>query len=105
MEKLIFPLSKKEHKRTLLVKISLLSEENSYCLQKYVVYNFLIFFIENLFQDDLVVPYVLGEKLYQAALAKRPLDAKPVNFVSFEPDLGLAHIFIYSAPETPSIIQ
>lgn len=56
-------------------------------------------------KDDLVVPYVLGEKLYKAALAKRPLDAKPVNFVSFEPDLGLAHIFIYSAPETPSIIQ
>ena len=48
---------------------------------------------------------MLGEKLYKAALAKRPLDAKPVNFVSFEPDLGLAHIFIYSAPETPSIIQ
>ena len=47
---------------------------------------------------------MLGERLYQAALAKRPLDAKPVNFVSFESELGLAHIFIYSAPETPSII-
>ena len=56
------------------------------------------------FKDDLVVPYMLGERLYQAALAKRPLDAKPVNFVSFESELGLAHIFIYSAPETPSII-
>jgi len=56
-------------------------------------------------KDDLVVPYMLGERLYQAALAKRPLDAKPVNFVSFESELGLAHIFIYSAPETPSIIE
>ena len=48
---------------------------------------------------------MLGERLYQAALAKRPLDAKPVNFVSFESELGLAHIFIYSAPNTPSIIE
>jgi len=56
-------------------------------------------------KDDLVVPYMLGERLYQAALAKRPLDAKPVNFVSFESELGLAHIFIYSAAETPSIIE
>lgn len=56
-------------------------------------------------KDDLVVPYMLGERLYQAALAKRPLDAKPVNFVSFEAELGLAHVFIYSAPETPSIIE
>jgi len=56
-------------------------------------------------KDDLVVPYVLGEKLYQAALAKRPADSKPINFVSFESELGLAHIFIYSAPETPSIIE
>ena len=48
---------------------------------------------------------MLGERLYQAALAKRPLDAKPVNFVSFESELGLAHVFIYSAAETPSIIE
>ncbi len=52
-----------------------------------------------------MVPYVLGEKLYQAAVAKRPLESKPVNFVSFEAELGLAHKFIYSAPEVPSIIQ
>jgi len=56
-------------------------------------------------KDDLVVPYILGERLYQSALAKRPLDAKPVNFVSFESDLGLAHVYIYTSPETPSIIQ
>ena len=60
---------------------------------------------ESVLQDDLVVPYILGEKLYQSALAKRPLDAKPVNFVNFEADKGLGHIFIYSAPETPSIIE
>ena len=52
-----------------------------------------------------MVPYILGEKLYQAALAKRPLDAKPIQFVNFESDQGLGHIFIYSAVETPGIIQ
>ena len=67
-------------------------------------YSLLPILISFTFKDDLVVPYMLGERLYQAALAKRPLDAKPVNFVSFESELGLAHIFIYSAPETPSII-
>ena len=36
---------------------------------------------------------MLGERLYQAALAKRPLDAKPVNFVSFESELGKIYIF------------
>ena len=46
-----------------------------------------------IFKDDLVVPYMLGERLYQAALAKRPLDAKPVNFVSFESELGKIYIF------------
>ena len=45
-----------------------------------------------IFKDDLVVPYMLGERLYQAALAKRPLDAKPVNFVSFESELGNKNI-------------
>ena len=63
------------------------------------------FFLFVCVQDDLVVPYALGEKLYQAALAKRPLESKPVKFVSFESELGLAHIFIYTAPEVPSIIQ
>lgn len=53
----------------------------------------------------MVVPYILGKKLYQAALEKRPLDAKPVKFVNFESEKGLAHIFIYSAPETPKIIE
>ena len=37
---------------------------------------------------------MLGERLYQAALAKRPLDAKPVNFVSFESELGKIYIFL-----------
>ena len=36
---------------------------------------------------------MLGERLYQAALAKRPLDAKPVNFVSFESELGKIYKF------------
>ena len=36
---------------------------------------------------------MLGERLYQAALAKRPLDAKPVNFVSFESELGKIYRF------------
>lgn len=56
-------------------------------------------------KDDLVVPYILGEKLYQSALEKRPLDAKPVTFVSFESEKGLGHIFIYTAQEVPSIIE
>ena len=65
----------------------------------------IVVYLSFTFKDDLVVPYMLGERLYQAALAKRPLDAKPVNFVSFESDLGLAHVYIYTSPETPSIIQ
>ena len=45
---------------------------------------------------------MLGERLYQAALAKRPLDAKPVKFVSFESEqgkiyllFGISMIFFY----------
>ena len=46
-----------------------------------------------IFQDDRVVPYSLGEKLYQTALQGRSDDAQPVEFVSFEEDEALGKVY------------
>lgn len=56
-------------------------------------------------KDDRVVPYSLGEKLYQTALQGRSDDAQPVEFVSFEKDEALGHTLIYSSEKVPSIIS
>ena len=62
-------------------------------------------YFKNKFQDDVVVPFILGERLYQVAVAKRAPDAKPVKFVPFEEDRAFGHVLIYSAPEFPEILK
>ena len=51
------------------------------------------------------MPYNLGQKLYQTAIANRSDGANNVDFVSFDAELGLGHRLIYSAPETPTHIE
>ncbi|CAL4058670.1 unnamed protein product [Meganyctiphanes norvegica] len=56
-------------------------------------------------EDDLVVPYMLGHKLYEVAKKIRPKDADLIQFKGFESKHGYAHKFIYMAPELPQIIR
>eukprot|EP00096_Caligus_rogercresseyi_P011955 TRINITY_DN4866_c0_g1_i2.p1 TRINITY_DN4866_c0_g1~~TRINITY_DN4866_c0_g1_i2.p1 ORF type:complete len:134 (-),score=32.69 TRINITY_DN4866_c0_g1_i2:172-573(-) len=55
-------------------------------------------------EDDLVVPFQLGEKLYKTALVGRSSRAKPIQFIPFSSVHGYGHIYIYAAPELPEII-
>ncbi|KAK6997750.1 monoacylglycerol lipase ABHD12-like isoform X1 [Biomphalaria glabrata] len=54
-------------------------------------------------EDDLIVPFHLGEKLYAKAKESRGHDK--VQFVSFEASLGYGHKLIYKAPQLPSLIR
>ncbi|XP_047473114.1 lysophosphatidylserine lipase ABHD12-like [Penaeus chinensis] len=56
-------------------------------------------------EDDLVVPYALGRKLYETALKVRSNDAPPIKFVGFDAKYGYAHKFICRAPEMPEILR
>ncbi|KAK7073294.1 Protein abhd12b [Halocaridina rubra] len=56
-------------------------------------------------EDDLVVPFRLGKKLYESALKRRPADAPVVRFISFSSQFGYAHKYICRAPELPSILR
>jgi len=56
-------------------------------------------------KDDRVVPYVLGEKLYEKAAKERESNAGPVEFVSFEEEEALGHTLIYSSKTVPNIIR
>lgn len=56
-------------------------------------------------EDDAIVPYELGQKLYQAAVKTRPESFGPVEFVSFNASLQYGHKLIFMAPELPDIIR
>ncbi|XP_066964156.1 lysophosphatidylserine lipase ABHD12-like isoform X1 [Macrobrachium rosenbergii] len=56
-------------------------------------------------EDDLVVPFALGRKLYETALKKRPENAPPVKFIDFSSCHGYAHKYICRAPELPEILK
>ncbi|XP_045581166.1 lysophosphatidylserine lipase ABHD12 [Procambarus clarkii] len=56
-------------------------------------------------EDDLVVPYTLGQKLYETAQRVRPASAPPVKFVGFPAKHGYAHKYICRAPELPEILR
>lgn len=56
-------------------------------------------------KDDAVVPYSLGEKLYQIALEKRPKEAAPIKLVSFEPERNLGHKYIVNANEMTRVVS
>ncbi|XP_031621471.1 lysophosphatidylserine lipase ABHD12 isoform X2 [Contarinia nasturtii] len=56
-------------------------------------------------EDDIVVPYKLGHKLYQSALEKRQKSWGPVEFHRFDAESGYGHKFICRAPELPDIFN
>ncbi|KAL4237565.1 Protein abhd12b [Mactra antiquata] len=56
-------------------------------------------------EDDVIVPYHLGQKLYQAALDRRPKSYGPAEFVSFNASQRYGHKLIFMAPELPDIIR
>ncbi|KAK3792307.1 hypothetical protein RRG08_007383 [Elysia crispata] len=56
-------------------------------------------------EDDLIVPFDLGQKLYHKAKATRTHKTKNVEFVAFKGDLGYGHKLIYQAPEIGDLIR
>ncbi|CAG0881332.1 unnamed protein product [Darwinula stevensoni] len=56
-------------------------------------------------EDDLVVPYILGVKLYEHAKKNRPREYPPLMFVKFDSELGHGHRYICRSPHLPSIIR
>ncbi|RUS85938.1 hypothetical protein EGW08_006341 [Elysia chlorotica] len=56
-------------------------------------------------EDDLIVPFDLGQKLYLKAKATRTAYTKNVEFVAFKGDLGYGHKLIYQAPEMGDIVR
>lgn len=53
-------------------------------------------------EDDGIVPYALGRKLYEVALKTKKTGS--VELVTFEGKFGYGHKHIHKAPELPSII-
>lgn len=56
-------------------------------------------------EDDLVVPFHLGEKLYQQAKKTRSQHTKGVELVAFQGHYGYGHKHICKAPELPDIVR
>ncbi|XP_067006951.2 lysophosphatidylserine lipase ABHD12 isoform X2 [Anabrus simplex] len=56
-------------------------------------------------EDDLVVPYVLGKRLFDTVQHSRPKDGGLISFVRFEGTHRYGHKYICRAPELPLIVQ
>ncbi|CAJ0920726.1 unnamed protein product [Ranitomeya imitator] len=56
-------------------------------------------------EDDPVIPFHLGRKLYTIAAPARSLRDFKVQFVPFNKDLGYRHKFIYRSPELKQILR
>ncbi|XP_023677216.1 lysophosphatidylserine lipase ABHD12 [Paramormyrops kingsleyae] len=56
-------------------------------------------------EDDGVVPFHLGKKLYNIAAQSTSLNGHKVQFVPFPMSLGFKHKFIYRSPELPHILS
>ncbi|XP_047207738.1 lysophosphatidylserine lipase ABHD12 isoform X2 [Girardinichthys multiradiatus] len=56
-------------------------------------------------EDDSVVPFHLGKKLYNLASQSKSLSGHKVQFVAFLPSLAYKHKFIYRSPELPNILS
>ncbi|XP_066481621.1 lysophosphatidylserine lipase ABHD12-like [Tiliqua scincoides] len=56
-------------------------------------------------EDDPVIPFHLGKKLYNIAASSPSLRDYKVQFVPFHRDLGYRHIFIHTSPELPRILR
>ncbi|CAL8367794.1 unnamed protein product [Gadus morhua 'NCC'] len=56
-------------------------------------------------EDDSVVPFHLGRKLYASAARSKSLSGQKVQFIPFQASLGYKHKFIYRSPELPHILS
>ncbi|XP_029284303.1 lysophosphatidylserine lipase ABHD12 isoform X2 [Cottoperca gobio] len=56
-------------------------------------------------EDDSVVPFHLGKKLYIMASQSKSLSGHKVQFVPFPSTLAYKHKFIYRSPELPNILS
>ncbi|XP_077722163.1 lysophosphatidylserine lipase ABHD12 isoform X5 [Canis aureus] len=56
-------------------------------------------------EDDPVVPFQLGRKLYNIAAPSRSFRDFKVQFIPFHSDLGYRHKYIYRSPELPRILR
>lgn len=56
-------------------------------------------------EDDSVVPFQLGKKLYSLASQSKSLSGHKVQFVPFPFHLGYKHKFIYRSPELSNILR
>nr|XP_046257034.1 lysophosphatidylserine lipase ABHD12 [Scatophagus argus]XP_046257035.1 lysophosphatidylserine lipase ABHD12 [Scatophagus argus] len=56
-------------------------------------------------EDDGVVPFHLGKKLYNMASQSKSLSGHKVQFVPFPSSLAYKHKFIYRSPELPNILS
>lgn len=56
-------------------------------------------------EDDSVVPFHLGKKLYDLASQSKSLSGHQVKFVPFPSSRAYKHKFIYRSPELPNILS
>ncbi|XP_039699479.1 lysophosphatidylserine lipase ABHD12 isoform X3 [Pteropus medius] len=56
-------------------------------------------------EDDPVVPFQLGRKLYNIAAPSQSFRDFKVQFIPFHSDLGYRHKYIYKSPELPRILR
>ncbi|KAA0711054.1 Monoacylglycerol lipase ABHD12 [Triplophysa tibetana] len=56
-------------------------------------------------EDDTVVPFHLGKKLYDLAAQSKSLNGHKVQFIPFPSSLGYRHKFIYKSPQLPNILS
>ncbi|XP_062375348.1 lysophosphatidylserine lipase ABHD12 [Sardina pilchardus] len=56
-------------------------------------------------EDDTVVPFHLGKKLYNIAAQSKSLSGHKVQFIPFPVSLGYRHKFIYRSLELPHILS
>ncbi|PWA25531.1 hypothetical protein CCH79_00020598 [Gambusia affinis] len=56
-------------------------------------------------EDDGVVPFHLGKKLYSLASRSSSLSGHKVQFVAFPAALAFRHKYIYRSPELPNILS
>ncbi|XP_056669771.1 lysophosphatidylserine lipase ABHD12 isoform X5 [Monodelphis domestica] len=68
---------------------------------KYISCSLLILHAE----DDPIVPFHLGRKLYNIAAPSQSFRDFKVQFVPFHRDLGYRHKYIYKSPELPRILR
>ncbi|XP_056147868.1 lysophosphatidylserine lipase ABHD12 [Lampris incognitus] len=56
-------------------------------------------------EDDGVVPFPLGKKLYNMAAQSKSLSGHKVQFIPFPSSLAYKHKYIYRSPELPHILS